>query len=323
MDRQATPAAGSPLPQRIHKSLLLAACADTVAATLHGIRLPSATDIDTAITVRPVSATLSRHAEHLLLMAGHLATHDGDLDEDNLAWTLAQSPAPPGTSGTALVLSQVAQGVPWWQAAPALHNGQGSHGSGAAVRACAAGLLPHHGLGTIAEIARRSAVTTHTHPWARDGAAIAATATALACRGLPADHFTTDRFLAAVASQAHDPETAHFLSITRTLVRHRAGPAETIATLNSKASVLRTVPCALTAYLRYPHDPLAAIRYALTLGGATRAIAAITAALAGARNPRYQPPGTWRAASHALRLHPIANALAALKNSHPQPWRNT
>jgi ADP-ribosylglycohydrolase len=82
------------------------------------------------------------------------------------------------------------------------------------------------------------------------------------------------------------------------------------------------VPAALTAYLRHPHDPTAAIRYALALGGHTRAISIITAALAGARNPQHQPPATWRAASYALRIHPIANALAALKNSHPQPWRN-
>jgi poly(ADP-ribose) glycohydrolase ARH3 len=318
VDRQATPAASSPLPHRIHKSLLLAACVDTVAAPLQGTRLPSAADVDTAITARPAPMALSHHAEHLLLVAGHLATHDGGLDEDGLAWTLSQSgPHPDGT-----VLSQVAQGVPWWGAAPMLHNGHGSYGSGAAVRACAAGLLPNQGLGAIAEIARRSAVITHTHAWARDGAAIAATAVALACRGLPGNSFTTDRFLAAIASQAHEPETGHYLSIARTLVRHRAGPAETIATLNSTASVLRTVPAAVTAYLRHPSDPTAAIRYALALGGHARATAMMTAALAGARNPQYHPPGSWRAPSHALRIHPIANALASLKNSDHQPWRN-
>ncbi|GIH05236.1 hypothetical protein Rhe02_33030 [Rhizocola hellebori] len=320
MYRQATPAASSPLPHRIHKSLLLASCADAIAASLHGTRLPSTTDIDSAITIKTDPAALSHHGEHLLLMASHLAAHDGGLDEDNLVWTLAQYAPHTADSGTATVLSQVAQGIPWWQAAPALHNGQGSHGSSAAVRACAAGLLPHHGLGAIADIARRSAVTTHTHPWARDGAAITATATA--CRGLPGTSFTANRFLAAVASQAHDRETAHYLSIVRTLVRHRAGPAETIATLNSAAGVLRTVPAALTAYLRHPSDPTAAVRYALALGGHTRAITIITAALAGARNPQYHPPSTWRAQSHALRIHPIANALAALKNTSPQPWRN-
>jgi ADP-ribosylglycohydrolase len=184
------------------------------------------------------------------------------------------------------------------------------------------GLLPQHGIGVIGEIARRSAVITHTHAWARDGAAIVATAVALACRGLPSGTFTTDRFLATVSSQAHEPETGHYLSIARTLVRHRAGPAETIATLNSAASVLRTVSAALTAYLRHPADPTAAIRYALALGGHARATAIMTAALVGARNPQYNPPGTWGAPSHALRIHPIANALAALKSSDPQPWRN-
>jgi poly(ADP-ribose) glycohydrolase ARH3 len=321
-----TPPASSPL-RHIRNSLLLAACADRLAAPLHGIRLPSTTQVEDATGPRtPEPSQPSHLITQLLLTAEHLAQHDGALDEDQLAWTLAQHPptdASRGGNGTAAVLSQVAQGIPWWQAAPARYDGQGSHGSTAAIRGIAAGLLPHTGIGTIAELARRTAVITHTHQLARDAAAVTATAVALAARSLPNMSVATERFLATAASQAHHPEFTHYLSIARTLTRHRAGPAETIATLNSTSSALRTVPAALTAYLRHPTDPVAAIRYALTLGGHTLATATITAALAGARNPGYSPPPGWRTNVDSLRIHTVAAALASLKNPDPHSWRRS
>ncbi len=318
------PAPASSPHRHIRNSLLLATCADRLAAPLHGIRLPTPAQVDAAIDTAANDGPPSHLTRQLLTTAGHYGEHDGALDEDQLAWTLAQHPpaeASRGGNGTATVLAQVAQGIPWWQAAPSLHGGEGSHGSTAAIRAIASGLLPHTGIGTIAELARRSAVITHTHQLARDAAAITATATALATHTLPSKTFTTERFLATAASQAHHPDFTHHLSITRTLVRHRAGPAETIATLNTTSSALRTVPAALTAYLRHPTDPTAAIRYALSLGGHTHATATITAALAGARNPGYVPPAAWRTNNDSLNIHTIAAALANLKNPHPQPWR--
>lgn len=275
-------------------------------------------------TSRPASAG-SHLTEHLLLLAEHLAQRDGQLDQASLAWTLAQH-CPYGTVagsyGTASVLAQVAQGIAWWEAATAIHNGQGSHGSTSAARVVAAGLLPHSDLGVIAETARRTAVITHTHQWARDGSAVTAAAVALAVHGLPNASITTERFLAIVAGQAHDPEFRHYLSVVRTLTRHRAGPAETIATLSSTAGILRTVPAALTSYLRHPTDPTAAISYALALGGHTRAIAIITAALAGARCPESTPASSWRAHTDILRIHAIAAALASLKDTSAHPWRS-
>jgi ADP-ribosylglycohydrolase len=317
VDKQVKPAANSPLRDRIRNALLHATCADRLAAPLDRLRLPSPPQIENAINAGS-PAPASHLSEHLLLLAEHLIKHSGQLHEDNLACTLAQHPPAPtgGPDGaTTSVLAQVAQGIPWWRAAPMLHQGQGSYGSAAAVRAVAAGMIGH-GVGGIADLARRTAVITHTHPWARDGAAGTATAVALAIHGLPSHSFGADQFLAAVASQTHDREFGHYLSVARTLTRHRAGPAEAIATFDNGASVLRTVPAALTAFLRYPASPAAALRYALSLGGRTRAIATITAALSGARCPETgTTPGFPDTAPAMLRLHSIASGLAAIKVS--------
>ena len=325
MDRRATPAAGSPPRNRIGNALLYAVCADRIAAPLLGNRLPSTAQIDAAMHPRPSHLPAGSHlGEHLLLLAEHLAQRAGELDGDILARTLARHPPPAGATGgagTAKVLSLVAQGTPWWQAAATVHDGQGSHGSTAAVRSVAVGLLPHQGLGAIAETARRAAVITHTHPWAHDAAAVIACAVALASHGLPGGAISTGRFLAIITSHARDPGFRHHLSAVRTLVRHRAGPAETIGTLGG-GSVVRTVPAALTAFLRHPADPLAALRFALTLGGHTCAIAGITAALAGARCPESPPPSAWRLHTDSLRVHAAATALAELKPVNPQAWRS-
>jgi ADP-ribosylglycohydrolase len=316
------PAASSSLAHRIRNALLLSTCADRIAAPLDRIRLPSPALIETVLhPAASATAADQTVTGPMLLFAEHLGERAATLDEDQLAWTLAQH-LEPGTRahGAAEVLRQIGDGMPWWQAAPALHHGQGSYGNTAAVRAIAPGLLPL-GLGVIAEIARRSAVITHTHPLARDAAAVIASAITLAMRGMPGPAASPDQFLSGIASQAHHPEFTHYLAVVRTLVRHRAGPAEAVATLSGELTSLRSVPGALTAYLRHPADPVAAIRYALALGGRTRATAAMTAALAGARCPQFTPPWAWRESADVLRCHAIAATLAELKDGGSASWR--
>lgn len=324
MDRQATPAASSPQRHRIRNALLLATCAERLAAPLRGIRLPSPAQLDAVMRSRRTHPSPStRQSSHLLLVALHLAHHGGYLDADALADTLAQRLPPHHASfdtDTAAVLDQIARGVHWWHAATSIHNGQGSYGSAAAVRSIAVGLLPQQDLAGVAEVARRAAAITHAHPWAHDGAAVTACAVALAAQGLPSESVSVDRFLAFIASQAQESELEYFLTVARTLSRHRAGVAETLATLDSRASILRAVPAALTAFLRYPGDPLAAIRHGLALGGSSSATPLITAALAGARNPAFATPHAWQTDVDAIGIHTIANALADLQPAQPHHW---
>ena len=302
--------------QRTRNSLLFLAAADAVAAPLSGGRLPDAATVDVLMQSPPQPLLLSPGVTQAVVLAEHLAQRQGGLDEDELAVGLARQWTIDGrdaSTGTGKVLSAIDSGTPWWECAPAPHGRRGSYGNGAAMRAAAVGLLPRMGVGIIAQLARRSATVTHTHPLARDGAAIQAMAVALAAHGHPSPALDTARFIATISSHVRTPEMRASLGIVRTLVRHRAGPVEVAATVGSDHTALRSVPAALAAFLRYPDDPWAVVRFALLMGGQTRAIAAMAAAMAGARCPQYVMPANWRPdLAHTIRLRTAAAALADL-----------
>ncbi|WP_144128123.1 ADP-ribosylglycohydrolase family protein [Catellatospora sichuanensis] len=313
------------LLRRAHGSLLLAACADLMAAPLHGRTTPEPAQIEVILRATPRLLVASPAAIQMVVLAEHLGANGGRINDDVLAADLATEwPADrPELSGTTTsrVLRAVAAGTRWWQIAPEVHHGQGSFGSVAAVRACAAGLVPGNGAAAAAALGRRSAGITHTHLLARDGAAATAAAVALAAQAQPATPADRYRFLSAVAAQMRTAEFRTALRTVQTLVRHRSAPAETAATLGADRTALRSVPAALTAFLRHCDDPAAATRYALMMGGQTRTTAAIVGAISGARHPEYTLAMPWRPdLMRLLRLRAAAAALSAATGRRGDRW---
>ncbi len=285
-----------------------------MAAPLHGRTTPDPAQVDTILRAAPSVLQPSPAALQMIVLAEHLGAHGGRVNDDSLAADLAKEwPADrtdlAGTA-TARVLTVIAGGIRWWQTAPSVHHGQGSYGSVAAVRACAAGLVPGNGAAAAAALGRRSAGVTHTHLLARDGAAASAAAVALAAQTQPFAPADKYRFLSAVAAQMRTTEFRAALRTVQTLVRHRSAPAETAATLGVDRTALRSVPAALTAFLRHPDEPAAAIRYALMMGGQTQTTATIVGAISGARNPEHTLAMPWR--PDVMRLLRIRAAAATL-----------
>ncbi|MFD0598776.1 ADP-ribosylglycohydrolase family protein [Catellatospora coxensis] len=210
----------------VHRGLLLSACAERFAVELGAVRLPDPEKVDGIMRLPAASIAVPASTGLPFVVAEHLGARGGQLDEDDLAAELAagwQADPCAAVDGAALVLAEVRGGRPWWETASALHGGQGSYGSGAAVRAIAVGLLPRTGIGAVAQLARRAAAVTHTHPLAQDGAAATAVAVALAAYGYPDRRLDASRFLDIVAGQVRGPELRSCLNIVRALVRHRAG----------------------------------------------------------------------------------------------------
>jgi poly(ADP-ribose) glycohydrolase ARH3 len=234
------------------------------------------------------------------VVAEHLAQRGGSLDADAMAIVLSRHH---GSGPTAEGFQGTRKAIP---------HPRGSLGNEAAVRATPIGLLPHTGIGTVAVIARRNAAVSHEHPLAQDGAAVHAVAVALAAHGQPAPAMDAKQFLATLVTQTRTPEFRSALGIVRMLARHRAGPAEIAATVGHDTSALRSVPAALAAYLRHPEDPAAAIRHAILIGGDTQAIAAMTGALAGARNPTFPAPAGWPGLADNVAISAAAEALAGV-----------
>ncbi|WP_186315740.1 ADP-ribosylglycohydrolase family protein [Catellatospora sichuanensis] len=296
----------------IGRTLLLTACAERFAVQLAASRLPEPEAVDKVLRLPAAAIAVPPGTGQPFVLAEHLAAHGGQVDEDDLAAELAAAWTGHDTAqGAGSVLADVRAGRPWSQTAPMLYGGQGSFGNGAALRAIAAGLVPKAGIGAVAATARRAAAVTHTHPLALDGAAAVAVAVALSAYGQPSRHLDAGKFLDIVAGQLRCPELRSCLNIVRALLRHRAGPAEVVGTVGNADTALRTVPAALTAYLRHPEQPDAALAFALQLAGPNRAIPMITAALAGARSPQLLTPRSWRTPGDDERARRAARALSA------------
>ncbi len=300
----------------------MAVYADLFAAPLDGVVLPTSLDLDYALANSQTEQTTPGPAlRQMLIFAEHLAQQHGNLDQDALATELAADPAAVSHGASAAVLGTGRVNGPWWEVSRGLHQGNGSYGSTAPVRAIAAGMLPSP-LNLIADLAHRACAVTHAHPVASSASAAIACAAALALQNKPDASMPVDRFLGAALGHRPLPESAHFLTVVRTLTRHRAGPAEATATLSAAPAALRAVLAALTAYLRHDRDPMAAIRYAAAIGGNTRTAVIMTATLAGSRNPRFQPRSPGATSTNELPIHVLAGKLASVKlSAHPRPVR--
>ncbi len=123
---------------------------------------------DTQMTIDLIESYLARREFDATDLAARFAR--------NYRWDRGYGP------GTAKVLKRIARGVDWQQANRSVYPG-GSFGNGAAMRAPILGLIKANRMELIADVARQTAIVTHAHPIAIEGAVLVATTTALAAQG--------------------------------------------------------------------------------------------------------------------------------------------
>jgi len=309
--------------RRVQGALLLAACGDALGARFEGRAQVDPEAVEGYLGDPPAELRWTDDTALTLVLADHLARHRGTIDQDGLAAGFAAEwTGDPGRGyggGAAKLFSQLNAGMPWRQAARQLFGGQGSFGNGAAMRVAPVGLVSDLDLSTVAELARRSAVVTHAHPLAADGAAMQALAVALAARLRRSAPVPTDRFANSITAHVLEPEFRAALRHVCVLVRQRATPREVAAALGNDVSALGSVPAALAAFLRCPDDPREAVRFAICVGGDTDTIAAMTGALSGARCGEAELPAVWtERLEEGPRIREVATALAELGD---QPGR--
>lgn len=252
---------------------------------------------DTAMTIALAESLLER----------------GELDQDHLATRFVahyrRQPNRGYGPGTARLLSELAAGAAWGPAAASQFGGQGSFGNGAAMRVAPIALHAGGDLSRVGELARRSAVVTHTHPAAVDGAVAQATAIALALRPPTAGPLDRGAFLAAVVAAVGEGEVADALRSVSDLVQsdERAKAAAIAARTGTGVAAAESVPAAIAASLACPDSFVETVRYAISLGGDTDTIASMAAAVAGARLGEDAVPARWRERTEAA---PLLVALA-------------
>lgn len=181
-----------------------------------------------------------------------------------------------------------------------LFDGQGSYGNGAAMRVAPLGAAHAADPAGAVRPAADTAVVTHTHPQAVDGAIAVAVAAAL-----------------AAATRGTAPAPADLLAEVRRLTPHgavRRGLGEALALLGtddphavaavlgngSRVSAADTVPFALWAAARHLGDFRRAIWDTVTAGGDVDTTAAIVGGVVAAHTGTAGIPAAWLAAREPL-----------------------
>ncbi|MFI6066734.1 ADP-ribosylglycohydrolase family protein [Micromonospora sp. NPDC051227] len=302
---------------RVRGAMVLAACGDALGAPFEGREPADPAEIDDWMHRSTQLMRFTDDTACTLVLADHLTRRRGIVNEDELADELAREwTREPGRGygqGAAQLFAEIARGAAWRQAAADMFDGHGSLGNGAAMRVAPVGLLPGLALGAVAGRARRTAMVSHQHPQALDGAAAQAVATALAALSIQDTPLDADRMVAAICQHVHTAEFRAALRKLPALVARAASGADVAGEVGNGVAAVQAVPAALAAFLRHPDDVPAAIGFAIGMGGDTDTIASMTGALCGARRAEKDLPVMWGLRlESASRVWTVASALAGL-----------
>jgi poly(ADP-ribose) glycohydrolase ARH3 len=235
----------------------------------------------------------------------------GRFDGAHMAETLADrfrkepwrgyGPGPPQ------VFARLARGIPWDEAATTLFGGEGSYGNGAAMRVAPVALHAYPSQHEAAEIAHQTALITHTHPEGIDGAVMQAVAVTVLLGQAPNN---PTEIISALSSHVTTEVFHYKLMFIEDHIGNR--PLEDIAdVLGNGIAAHTSVPTALACFLTNPDSFANAVKAAISVGGDTDTIAAMTGALAGAYHGYEAIPERWRAVEGAGQLIALADSLMA------------
>lgn len=174
--------------------------------------------------------------------------------------------------GTRIVLEAMEDGRDYRQVAEQ-HFPGGSFGNGAAMRVAPIGLLFRNDRQRLWEQARLSALPTHLHPLAIEGAQLLALAVALSSSMEQFDHTC---FFAELLAACESEEYKTKLEAAARV----QSPAD-LAGLGNRNEALHSVPTAIASFALTPESFEATISNVIFLGGDTDTMAAMAGALSG------------------------------------------
>lgn len=210
--------------------------------------------------------------------------------------------------GTRRVLEAMSAGEDHRATAEAYYPG-GSFGNGAAMRVAPVGLFFHQDVKRVREQARLSALPTHLHPLAIEGAQLLALGVAFAVR---AESF--DRAIFYEELLTHCELEDYRRKLERAA---QVSVVDDLAELGNGIQALESVVTALACFALSPEDYGTAISRAILLGGDTDTIAAMTGALSGAFLGQQAIPSTLLA---RLEDEPQGKGRSYLTNLADQLW---
>ena len=215
---------------------------------------------------------------------------------EHMAWTFIKNwekepwrgygPGPPR------VFRMIRSGIAWNEAAKQLYGGMGSFGNGAAMRVAPVGLFYYDDAWKLREIAYKSAEITHTHVLGKEGAALQAYAVALAVKA-ESESFNPMDFLEKLIEFTQVDAYKEKLEKAKALIKND-DKREVIRSLGNTVEALNSVPTAIYCFAKHHESYAKAVLYAISLGGDTDTIGAMTGAIAGAYHGIENIPNAWK-----------------------------
>lgn len=180
-------------------------------------------------------------------------------------------------AGTSAVIEAVRGGTHWSVAARDAFGGEGNLGNGAAMRVAPIALF-YRRREEMEYFAEAQAVVTHTHPIGVEGARLIALAIHHSLEGVG-----PDELVEVLLGEASHPNYVSRLRAIKYLLGK--APTEVARVLGNSGRADESVPAAIYAHVRGGGEPLSTLLTALSIGGDTDTIAAmslpISAAYAG------------------------------------------
>ncbi len=182
----------------------------------------------------------------------------------------------------------------WREASLSLFGGEGSYGNGAAMRVVPVGLLYHDDVNKLVEVSYESSLITHAHQLAKEGAALQAYAVALAVRSDTGGEKL--KMLRALKEAPISSSYMEKLSRIEEILRMERHDDEVrkrvISELGNGIEALNSVPTAIFSFL-HTENFVESIKFAISVGGDTDTIAAMTGAISGAFHTVSEIPDYW------------------------------
>jgi poly(ADP-ribose) glycohydrolase ARH3 len=217
-------------------------------------------------------------------------------------------------SGPPRVFRWIKSGVAWNEAAKRLFGGAGSYGNGAAMRVAPVGVLYHDDLEQLRSVAYGQSRITHVHELGMDGAAIQAYAVALAVNADSSSELDSHAFLGKLKDFTHNAVYKRKLEMAWRLLGE-TNKVRVARELGNGVEAYNSVPTAIYCFLRNQGSFEDSVLYAVSLGGDTDTIAAMTGAINGAYHGAEAIPGRWKSnLERGDYIEELAEKLWVIKN---------
>jgi poly(ADP-ribose) glycohydrolase ARH3 len=270
---------------RAHGALLGTFVGDALGMPFEGAThtaIPSEVEM---IEARLGRGTYTDDTQMMIALAESLIER-GRVDEEHLAsaFQAAYDPARGYGRGTRRVLELWRNSVPVADAAKQVFGGHGSRGNGAAMRIAPIAVRFRQDPERLQAEAARSAEVTHANPVGVDGALVQAAAIGAALRD--------EDILAVALAAARTEELRVGLAGIGALLDEPRNSAELHSRLRTSSDAAESVCAAIYSAVAHPTFH-AAVSFAVSLGGDTDTVAAMTGAISGARMGANSIPRRW------------------------------